>query len=30
MVGMTNPETVHYGMWDDSSIVICEYAMMHI
>ena len=27
MMGMTNPETVHYGMWDGSSIVICAYAL---
>ena len=27
MMGMTNPETVHYGMWDGSSIVICAYVL---
>ena len=27
MMGMTYPETVHYGMWDGSSIVICAYAL---
>ena len=27
MMGMTNPETVHYGMWDGSSVVICAYAL---
>lgn len=27
MMGMTNPETVHYGMWDGSSIVTCAYAL---
>lgn len=26
-MGMTNPTTVHYGMWDGSSIVICAYAL---
>ena len=25
MMGMINPETVHYGMWDGSSIVISAY-----
>lgn len=29
-MGMTNPETVHYGMWYGSSIVICAYALIRI
>lgn len=29
-LGMTEPKTLHYGLWDGSSTIICAYALLFI